>query len=122
MGAPCPASGCGCGGGRAEKSFAHRGWFAGRELEAITLHTSAELESRGRTAALTENFLPVELEGRLAANRLIRVHVIGLNAEGALESALTEGVRGQYEATAMSVRAKSVPLKSNSSPVSLASA
>jgi threonylcarbamoyladenosine tRNA methylthiotransferase MtaB len=87
----------------AEKSLAHRGWFAGRELEAITLHTPAELAGRGRTAALTENFLPVELKGRLAANRLVRVRVIGLNAEGVLEAALARAAQGQYEATAMSV-------------------
>jgi threonylcarbamoyladenosine tRNA methylthiotransferase MtaB len=106
----------------AEKSFAHRGWFVGRELDAITLHTPPELEGRSCTAALTENFLPVELEGRLAANRLVRVRVDGLNAQGLLEAALAEAAQGQYEATAMSVRAKSVPLKSNSSPVSFASA
>ena len=58
----------------------------GRELEAITLHTPAELAARDRTAALTENFLPVELEGRLEANRLVRVRVTGLTAEGALEA------------------------------------
>ncbi len=57
----------------AEKSETHRRWFVGRELEAITLHTPAELAGRGRTAALTENFLPVEMEGRLPANRLVRV-------------------------------------------------
>ncbi len=47
----------------AEKSQAHRRRFVGRELEAITLHTPAEVAARGRTAALTENFLPVELDG-----------------------------------------------------------
>jgi len=70
-----------------EKSKTHRRWFVGRELEAITLHTPAELDSAGRTAALTENFLPVELEGRLPANRLVRVRVSGLNAEGTLLAA-----------------------------------
>ncbi len=72
----------------AEKSQAHRGSFLWRELEAITLHTPAELAARGWSAALTENYLPVELEGRLAANRLARVRVTGLNAEGALEAAI----------------------------------
>jgi threonylcarbamoyladenosine tRNA methylthiotransferase MtaB len=71
----------------AEKSQTHRRCFVGRELEAITLHTQAELADRGRTAALTENFLPVEMEGRLLPNRLVRVRVSGLNAEGALEAA-----------------------------------
>ena len=106
----------------AEKSEAHRRSFVGRELDAITLRTPPELDGSGRTAALTENFLPVELEWRLAANRLVRVRVSGLNAQGTLDAALAEAAKGQYEATAMSVRAKSDPLKSNSSPVSLARA
>jgi threonylcarbamoyladenosine tRNA methylthiotransferase MtaB len=106
----------------AEKSEAHRRRFVGRELEAITLHTSAELEARGRTAALTENFLPVEFVGRIDANRLMRLRVTGLNAEGALEAVMAEQKQTQYGATATSVSPKSVPLKSNSSPVSLASA
>ncbi len=71
----------------AEKSKAHRRCFEGRELEAITLHTPAELEKAGRTAALTENFLPVELEGRLPANRLVRIRVSGLRMNGSLEGA-----------------------------------
>ncbi|MDR3772630.1 MAG: radical SAM protein [Terracidiphilus sp.] len=68
----------------AEKSEAHRRCFEGRELEAITLHTPPELEQTGRSAALTENFLPVELEGRLPANRLVRVRVSGLCQHGTL--------------------------------------
>jgi threonylcarbamoyladenosine tRNA methylthiotransferase MtaB len=74
----------------AEKSLAHRRCFVGRELEAITLHTPGEMEARGRSAALTENFLPVELDGRLEANRLVRVRVTRLNAEGALEAKVGE--------------------------------
>ncbi|MGA7338990.1 MAG: MiaB/RimO family radical SAM methylthiotransferase, partial [Terracidiphilus sp.] len=69
----------------AEKSKAHRRRFIGRALDAITLHTTAALVARGRTSALTENFLPVELEGDVPANRLLAVRVTGLNAEGALE-------------------------------------
>ena len=103
----------------AEKSRAHREQFVGRALEAITLHTPAALAELGRTAALTENFLPVELEGCLPANRLARVRVTKLNEEGTLEACLAGD---QYEAGVMSVRPRSVPLKSNSSPVSLASA
>src|SRR5271157_1949190 len=70
----------------AEKSKTHHRRFVGRDLEAITLHTPGDLEARGRSAALTENFLPVELEGRLEANRLVQVRVTGLNAEGTLEA------------------------------------
>jgi threonylcarbamoyladenosine tRNA methylthiotransferase MtaB len=68
----------------AEKTEIHRRSFVGRELEAITLHTAAELNARGCTTALTENFLPVELAGCLEANRLVRARVTGLTAEGAL--------------------------------------
>jgi len=70
----------------AEKSLAHRRCFVGSELEAITLHTPGDLEARGRSAALSENFLPVELEARLEANRLVRVRVTRLKAEGTLEA------------------------------------
>jgi threonylcarbamoyladenosine tRNA methylthiotransferase MtaB len=69
----------------AQKSCAHRMNFVGRELEAITLHTPDALSARGRTAALTENFLPLELNGQWPANRLVRVLLTGLNGEGALK-------------------------------------
>src|ERR1039458_9133735 len=87
----------------AEKSKTHRRCFVGRELEAITLHTPAAEAAAGRTLALTENFLPVELADQLSANRLVRVRVGGLNAEGALEAAVAEAGRAQYGAAAMSV-------------------
>jgi threonylcarbamoyladenosine tRNA methylthiotransferase MtaB len=70
-----------------EKSCAHKRKSVGRQLEAITLHTPAALADRGWTAALTENFLPLAIEGRIAANRRVRVRVNGLNAEGTLEAA-----------------------------------
>jgi threonylcarbamoyladenosine tRNA methylthiotransferase MtaB len=69
----------------AEKSRTHRSRFIGSELSAITLHTPAALWALGRTEALTENFLPVEIDGRWPANRLLRVRVTGLTAEGALK-------------------------------------
>jgi threonylcarbamoyladenosine tRNA methylthiotransferase MtaB len=87
----------------AQKCETHRRCFVGRELEAITLHTPGEMEARGRSAALTENFLPMELEGRLEANRLVRVRVTGLNAEGALEAEAGEARPAQYAATTTSV-------------------
>jgi threonylcarbamoyladenosine tRNA methylthiotransferase MtaB len=74
----------------AEKSQTHRRRFIGQELGAITLHTPAEMAARGRSAALTENFLPVELEGRLEANQLVRVRVSALNADGTLEAKVLE--------------------------------
>jgi threonylcarbamoyladenosine tRNA methylthiotransferase MtaB len=70
----------------AEKSQAHRSSFIGRELPAITLHTPAELEAQGKTTALTENFLPVEMAGRMPSNRLVRVRVMELSAQGSLEA------------------------------------
>ena len=70
----------------AEKSATHRMRFIGRELEAITLHTPADLARRNRTAALTENFLPVEIEGRLPANQFLRVRITGLTQAADLEA------------------------------------
>jgi hypothetical protein len=62
--------------------------FIGRDLEAITLNASLDQAGRRRTPALTENFLPVQIDGTLAANRLVRVRVTGLTDEGALKGAL----------------------------------
>jgi len=68
----------------AEKSRAHRSQFLSGELDAITLHTPPALVAAGRTLALTENFLPLEMEGALPANQLVRVRVAAMNAEGML--------------------------------------
>jgi threonylcarbamoyladenosine tRNA methylthiotransferase MtaB len=70
-----------------EKTGEHRKRAVGTQLEAITLHTPAELAARGRTAALTENFLPIELRGSLPANKLVRVRVTGAvtNPEGSCD-------------------------------------
>jgi threonylcarbamoyladenosine tRNA methylthiotransferase MtaB len=68
----------------AVKTAAHRKSFVGREVEAITLHTPVGASA---TAALTENFLPVEVEGGFEANRLVRVLVTGMGAEGLLRAA-----------------------------------
>lgn len=68
----------------AEKTLAHRRQFIGCDLEAITLRTPSALAALGRTSALTENFLPVEVEERFEANRLLRVRVSSLSQEGAL--------------------------------------
>jgi threonylcarbamoyladenosine tRNA methylthiotransferase MtaB len=74
----------------AEKSEIHRRGFIGKELEAITLHTPDDLTAHGRSSALTENFLPVEIKGRIEANRLLRLSVTGLAAGGALTAKIAE--------------------------------
>ena len=68
----------------AEKTRAHRSRFVGRDLAAITLHTPPQLAARSRTAALTENFLPVELEGKFPSNQLVRIRVTGPGSCGSL--------------------------------------
>ncbi len=73
-----------------EKTRAHRSRFIGREMSAITLHTPAQTVASGRSAALTENFLPVELEGHFTANQLMTVRVTGVNEQGEL-AARSEG-------------------------------
>ncbi|MGA2166863.1 MAG: MiaB/RimO family radical SAM methylthiotransferase [Terracidiphilus sp.] len=83
-----------------EKSRAHRERFVGRELEAITLHTPTAVADAGRTLGLTENFLPVEIQGRLPANRLVRVRVRGLNGEGTLEAVPAASAQGAHDSLA----------------------
>ena len=73
----------------AEKSRAHRSRFIGRTLLAITLNTAPSLAELGRTSALTENFLPVELEGRFPANESLTVRVTRLNASSELRACAT---------------------------------
>jgi threonylcarbamoyladenosine tRNA methylthiotransferase MtaB len=88
----------------AEKSLAHRARFVGREVEAITLNTPPDLAGLGRTSGLTENFLPVEIEAQIPANRLIRLRMKGLNAERTLIAAIDElSEPAQYLAIAASV-------------------
>lgn len=70
----------------AEKNYAHRIRFVGGELECITLHTPAALSGRGRTAALTENFLPLEIDGQFAANKTLHARITGMNADGTLQA------------------------------------
>jgi threonylcarbamoyladenosine tRNA methylthiotransferase MtaB len=87
----------------ARKTIEHRKPFVGRELEAITLHTPPALERTGRTAALTENFLPVEIEGTMEPNRLILVQVNAIDSEGSLFAARAEKTKPQYSAASISV-------------------
>jgi threonylcarbamoyladenosine tRNA methylthiotransferase MtaB len=72
----------------AEKSRAHRSQFLSCALDAITLHTPPALATSGRTCALTDNFLPVDVEGSLPANRLVRIRATGMNADAALVATL----------------------------------
>ena len=69
----------------AEKTHVHRSRFMNRELDAITLHTPAHIAAQGRTSALTENFIPLELDSRLPANHLVQVHALAVAASGTLE-------------------------------------
>jgi len=68
----------------AEKSTRHRERFIGRTLNAITLHTPPEVAAQGRTAGLSENFLPIHMDGVLPANELRRVRVTQLSPDSSL--------------------------------------
>jgi threonylcarbamoyladenosine tRNA methylthiotransferase MtaB len=70
----------------AEKTEAHRRRFIGAEVDAITLHAHPEVEASGRTAGLTENFLPVEITAALPANQLVRLRITDLKPDLTLRS------------------------------------
>ena len=72
----------------AEKTRLHRGQFLGRTLHAITLNTPREQIQAGRFEALTENFIPVAVAGRVSANRLVRLHITGLGDGGGLRGTI----------------------------------
>lgn len=67
-----------------EKSHSHRSSFTGRQVDCITLHTPEPLRLRGRSLALSENFLPVEIEGDLPPNLLAAARVTSLGPGGVL--------------------------------------
>jgi threonylcarbamoyladenosine tRNA methylthiotransferase MtaB len=75
----------------AEKSMAHRRSFVGQTFEAITLATGAELSQRGKTNAISENFLPIEIEGHLPANQMLKVNVAVIAADGVLQAEALAG-------------------------------
>lgn len=75
---------------REEKMRAHRSAFAGRILECITLHSPEPVRRESRSAALTENFLPVRLRGEVEANKMLRVRVTGLHGNGELEGEIVD--------------------------------
>jgi hypothetical protein len=82
----------------AEKMSAHRQQFVGRELEAITLNTPAADRVQGRTSALTENFLPAEVNAILPANELFTLRIAGLNADLTLQAAVRTGKHSRTSA------------------------
>jgi threonylcarbamoyladenosine tRNA methylthiotransferase MtaB len=67
-----------------KKTATHRKQFLGCELEALTLHTPDNIQNLGRTTALTENFLPVQIDGVLEANQAVRVEITGVTRDGDL--------------------------------------
>ena len=69
----------------AEKSMTHRKGFVGQSLDAITLASGAELTQRGKTNAISENFLPLEINGHFPANQMLRVRVECVDADGTLQ-------------------------------------
>jgi threonylcarbamoyladenosine tRNA methylthiotransferase MtaB len=83
----------------AEKSEAHRRCFVGREVDVITLHTQPEVQALGRTAALAENFLPMQIESRLGANRILRVLVTGMDNDQTLRATTAHAVYDRSIAT-----------------------
>ncbi|WP_263358705.1 tRNA (N(6)-L-threonylcarbamoyladenosine(37)-C(2))-methylthiotransferase MtaB [Acidicapsa ligni] len=70
----------------ASKMHSFRANLIGRTLPAITLNTAPDLAAKGRTSALTDNYLPVELAQSLPANQLVNVDITAINPAGILIS------------------------------------
>jgi threonylcarbamoyladenosine tRNA methylthiotransferase MtaB len=67
-----------------EKMLAHRSSFIGRRLAVITLQTPEAAAAAGCTASLSENFLPIHIDGCFPANQLLGIRVTGLHSDGSL--------------------------------------
>lgn len=74
----------------AEKSRAHRSRAIGSQLSAITLQTPARRVARGLTSAITDNFLPIEIEHVLPANQLLSLRITGLSDESILQAVVLQ--------------------------------
>jgi threonylcarbamoyladenosine tRNA methylthiotransferase MtaB len=67
-----------------EKTRRFRAGFIGLTLPAITLHTGPAMAAQGKTNALTDNYLPVEIDGVNPSNRLVNVRITAIGSTGAL--------------------------------------
>jgi threonylcarbamoyladenosine tRNA methylthiotransferase MtaB len=79
-----------------EKSNRFRCRFVGESLPAITLFSGPRTDARNCTPALTDNFLPVEIEGKFPANRLTHVRVLSKKPDGALTGEIDTSGRGTH--------------------------
>lgn len=66
----------------AQKSLIFRGRFVGQILPALTLQTPEGTALRGKSEALTDNFLKLEVEGSFPSNRPLAVRIQNLIPDG----------------------------------------
>jgi len=66
------------------KSQRFKAGFVGRRLPAITLNTPAKTVAQGRTLAISDNYLPVEVNEGITSNELVDLLVMGINSAGVL--------------------------------------
>lgn len=64
------------------KNRAFRAGFVGRRLSAVTLIAKESIAASGRTSALTDNFLAVDIEGNHASNTLLDVEIVNATFQG----------------------------------------
>lgn len=75
-----------------EKNVAFRSRFVGRRLSAVTLIPSETVAAARHSSALTDNFLPVELQESWPPNALVQVDVSGVKATGLLGAVVDASV------------------------------
>ena len=54
----------------------------GQSLPAITLQTAEAIAAKGRTSALTDNFVPVEIDELLPANQMVQLFITEIDQAG----------------------------------------
>jgi threonylcarbamoyladenosine tRNA methylthiotransferase MtaB len=92
------------------KTHRFRAGFVGKTLPAITLHTPEQMAAQGRTSALTDNFLPVEITEVIPSNQLVPVRITALPASqsigtGALLGEVHRGADSELPASSVELAA-----------------
>jgi hypothetical protein len=93
-----------------EKTRAHRAQFIGTNLDAVTLQTPPALAASGRTSAMTDNFLPIELAASIPANQLLRVRIVGIAPENTLLASTVPSAHSQNDPRSSSGLQPSEPI------------
>ncbi len=75
----------------AQKNRAFRASFVGQVLPVVTLRTPEKQAALGRTTAISDNFVKIELEAALPSNQMLVAHITSLSNDGLVAIPVGQG-------------------------------